>query len=847
MGNSINKDKLWSHKSDLIEELQEHHKSIASKQSIIQNCDHRLEIICSSQRNQLRKYYKQNKQLKQENQSTILLPKPNVCEGKVVALSRFNEETCQEYWQITELHKHTCQTQEYTHNSIIKDSTKNASSKVKDKLLVLSSKQVDTKHVGSILCNEYNLDKESSAKLPYMVKYRVKKEVINQSKGDLKTQYSTLLHVLESMKQFDKESIILLKVFPDTEDYLIRKGTRGKPSTYGKRFALRFGSVSVIPGSSIRRRSIDKRKVLTADATHITNIMRGSIQSLIAPLADSEQIIEAYSVDAENESINTWNFLLSSIAEYNMLNASNVIVCDRLKGQIQTMERIIPTVNVDNCVLHLFMNLTDKRRMSKNLKKDFEKIFLAHSIEECSEAIDTLRRKISNQDELREYFDKSICDPEQLSRFADSHIMSNNSRVREGIRTAQLNESFHNSIIDTRDEYKPRIISDLFGYNYRRLNTLHSLYTKHCQDGIIIPPKQQLLIDSNKVMPERCEYVVTSKHCHTLYEADVSVRKRSDPRVHRITINPQQHKVYCSHRCEDRFGTLCSNALYFLHVMKMDYKQFIPFKYTIEGGCEFLSTSLGNCKDKDFTLSTSVHEMPVSCPNIVPPHVRTPKGRKQTKRITKTTRLQSFVNSNREKANERNTNIIFHEENTNPRRVTKKCTFCGCGGHDSRSCDNATNGRGVVMTTDEQNLALNNGFLIINIQTVGQTQLPQNEEEFHTMREQQIIDTINNGTHYQYMSHEGGNHDGNRDGNHHDNNDNHHDFTGNDTHVEVENDIDNNLNDVNMNIDSIEMNHNVRHLPTNDRSPIYTRLRKRRKEGTNDIVDELRDGKIIEM
>ena len=57
--------------------------------------------------------------------------------------------------------------------------------------------------------------------------------------------------------------------------------------------------------------------IMNADATHIINKMRGTIHSIISVMANHKQIIEGYTVDAENKSNNTWNYLLSAIAEQN--------------------------------------------------------------------------------------------------------------------------------------------------------------------------------------------------------------------------------------------------------------------------------------------------------------------------------------------------------------------------------------------------------------------------------------------------------------------------------------------------------------------------------------------------
>lgn len=359
----------WSDKTDLINLLQEHNNSIGCNQSVIKNTNKRLEILCDQQQSALRKFYNANKKAKEESKDP--LPRPDICKGKIVALPKTDPLSCKTVWYITQVIDHTCVEKSCQHNTnAINDSIQNAASKIKDKLRGIHD--LNTKHVGSLLSNEYKMNQESSKNIPYYVKHRVAKQVMKENYGDVNTQYSCLIHILELMKQFDEDSKILLKVFADKEDIIVRKGTRGKPATTTSNFALRYGSVVVIPGTTIRRNGMGfkKRKVYTADGTHIKSKMRGSIQSVIAAMANAEEILHCYSVDAQNEGNHAWNFIFSAADEFKILKDENnsnfspmsqVIVCDRLKGQNSTTKRILPYVPIDNCLLHLGMNLHDHK------------------------------------------------------------------------------------------------------------------------------------------------------------------------------------------------------------------------------------------------------------------------------------------------------------------------------------------------------------------------------------------------------------------------------------------------------------------------------------------------------
>ena len=73
-------------------------------------------------------------------------------------------------------------------------------------------------------------------------------------------------------------------------------------------------------------------------------------------------------------------------------------------------------------------------------------------------------------------------------------------------------------------------------------------------------------------------------------------------------------------------------------------------------------------------------------------------------------------------------NEVFNEAvDTETSSLQKKYSLCGEDGHFSTTCKKSHNGFGALITTKDQNNAVNEGHLTIEIGNVGQTFLPQNK------------------------------------------------------------------------------------------------------------------------
>lgn len=112
--------------------------------------------------------------------------------------------------------------------------------------------------------------------MSYQQHYKIKQACDSQRWGDVTHQYGCIVNMLEIIKEYDPESRIFLKVFPDAvnPNYLQNKTEykRNKLGTSLKSppesmFALRFGAVAVTLGSTVRchkasfQRSLQLRQV----------------------------------------------------------------------------------------------------------------------------------------------------------------------------------------------------------------------------------------------------------------------------------------------------------------------------------------------------------------------------------------------------------------------------------------------------------------------------------------------------------------------------------------------------------------------------------------------------------
>ena len=110
----------------------------------------------------------------------------------------------------------------------------------------------------SIKCFLSDNLKVSKESLPYQSMYRTKSHIKYHTFGTAQEQYAKIIPFLESIRMIDTDTRIFLKVFANNDS-----STSSKTSYFHKEFSsstskcinfsLRFGAISIIPSSSIRR------------------------------------------------------------------------------------------------------------------------------------------------------------------------------------------------------------------------------------------------------------------------------------------------------------------------------------------------------------------------------------------------------------------------------------------------------------------------------------------------------------------------------------------------------------------------------------------------------------------
>eukprot|EP00978_Attheya_sp_CCMP212_P027834 scaffold94169_cov62-Attheya_sp.AAC.6 len=189
--------------------------------------------------------------------------------------------------------------------------------------------EAKTKQIGSIV--EDKLDMLSGF-FSYSEHHRMKRASDHLRWGDLSQQYGCVVHLLEVIKEHDKDTQAHIKVFALSISPLFyvnksefRKSQLGVSKLEDDTktlpiFAMRFGGISIHPGSAVQHAkahlnvALSTRSVQTLDTTFLTSNSHGHGTScdIIKPMAESEITLDSITVDAENESQNVWSFALET-------------------------------------------------------------------------------------------------------------------------------------------------------------------------------------------------------------------------------------------------------------------------------------------------------------------------------------------------------------------------------------------------------------------------------------------------------------------------------------------------------------------------------------------------------
>ena len=556
--------------------------------------------------------------------------------------------------------------------------------------------------------------------------------------GNVDEIFMTSVSRIENLKKNDPDTKWFFVFYPDyISKQLIEKPGSGRKidrNLDDTIFCLRLHGILCSMGSSRRRKVLkDKDELLgrnmrATDFCHAYGPTRGCIGNIVNPGPDKEILLDAFTIEAENECQNTSSRLFE-VDRYGLGESKQPIVGDRMKGQEKTLSFWCPKARKDHCTTHLEANMEQVGGADAN-----DLLLFRNLVHEKDPGINgALFNKNallgSKNEKFVEYMKTSIFGENcGMERFVDAYISSE----REGIRTLQLSESLNGEYAREpnliRGDPMPIAAERIWRKEVCKMKKEYDKYSKYAQKGLLIPPKYELELKMKTVNPR-------SYHITMLGPMRGSVQamfESSDHKEHTIDIS--NGKFQCSFGCLKLDGQICSQGHVFIAHCNMDSTSFVPKKNKVTSGIELFNAS---------KLDHDIAQGPLPLENlsksnvpILMPHVRKPKGRTQKRRMRKGQKQKSYLYKKHEKA------VMRALDNNEPipelplalSSFEKKCTSCGQPGHYSSTCSLPHNGRGDVMSNVAQEKALKQGYLLFEIKEPGKNNLPSSYDEFQEMR-----------------------------------------------------------------------------------------------------------------
>ena len=171
-----------------------------------------------------------------------------------------------------------------------------------------------------------------------------------------------------------------------------------------------------------------------------------------------------------------------------------------------------------------------------------------------------------------------------------------------------------------------------------------------------------------------------------------------------------------------------------------------PKKMIVDDGRRTLDaiTSINN--DPFFS---DINTLPLSNVIITPPHIRTPKGRRPSKRFSKHDKKVRYNKKRKLRVQKLLSEGAELDENCIEKTTTcrshasYRCSICGSTDLYAPKCKKPADGLGNIMSTKDQNKYMDEGFLIIEIgDFIGSTIIPQSSEEYDMMRSNSNFSTV---------------------------------------------------------------------------------------------------------
>ena len=322
---------------------------------------------------------------------------------------------------VTESIPHTCNTSSVLSTPKSRKSpftTKLMSSVVRD--FIRKDPFHQSSHIGQFVEAHFHLPDKT---LNYQTCHRVRSHAINEHFGSVHWQYSTIVSRLEQIKKNDPDSLILMKVFPDTlpescfdnrlDESSLMSDLTSVDHKSRSSFCLRFGAIAITPGTSVRRHRLNASNDYTScrlnssmDACHLTGNERGCMTDILQLLAGDEYLLDTFTVDAQNECRDVWHFSLACDKQALKRSTLHSFCGDRLKGQDAVNEYVYPEMDFTKCHFHIKDNI--KNNSGVILDQD---IFteIAYSISDTVRDNKIKKYMRSHRPEaIKTYFSKSL-------------------------------------------------------------------------------------------------------------------------------------------------------------------------------------------------------------------------------------------------------------------------------------------------------------------------------------------------------------------------------------------------------------------------------------------------------
>ncbi|XP_057539719.1 uncharacterized protein LOC130817822 [Amaranthus tricolor] len=388
------------------------------------------------------------------------------------------------------------------------------------------------------------------------------------------------------------------------------------------------------------------RPLISIDGTHLYGKYRGTLMIGMSIDANSQLFPLAFAV-VEGESNDTWSWFLDCIRHYVTKRDGLCVISDRHKGILHAMNRV-GKGREEPYALHRFC----KRHLASNVHKKFKNIAVKNLFGKASEQTKIRkynfymnRLKELNEDAYKYLVDGSI--PER------QWTLIHDGGHRYGVRTTNMSEAFNGVMKGARS----LPITSLVRMTFYRVNeyfaTRRDLGRSRLDSGHVYAKKPSDTIDKNA---EKARF-----HDVRIYDTVRGIFEVTTGCGNRIAGKGGKSYMVdltatsCTCQKPTIFKLPCSHVLAVCRARNISYDAFVD--------PSFRTTKYVSTYKKSFMPVPDMFTSdPWNGPTVVP-HPST----KRAKGCPRSTRIRN-------------------EMDAPLKRPRNSCTFCGCSGHNKKTC-----------------------------------------------------------------------------------------------------------------------------------------------------------------